>query len=98
MNRPLDEQYDTQKEVELDPCGAHEAIQTLADRLRDMRALAKKAIELIPPTYPERGPFLDRWEQLSPWEGPGETCHHYSPDPMLMGDCRICGHTREAHE
>lgn len=38
MARPLDEQYDTQMEVERDPCGAWQAIQSLAaesDRLRD---------------------------------------------------------------
>lgn len=32
------------------------------------------------------------------WNGPGEKRHDYSPDPMNMGDCSICGHTREAHE
>lgn len=33
-----------------------------------------------------------------PKTGPGERPHTYNPDPMMMGDCRICGHTREAHE
>lgn len=32
------------------------------------------------------------------WNGPGENPHAYSPDYMAMGDCRICGHTRAAHE
>ena len=31
------------------------------------------------------------------WNGPGETQHIYTPDYMAMGDCRICGHTYEAH-
>ena len=31
------------------------------------------------------------------WPGPGERPHTYSPDYMAMGDCRICGHTRDAH-
>ena len=31
------------------------------------------------------------------WKGPGEKPHEYSPDYMAMGDCRICGHTYEAH-
>ncbi len=31
------------------------------------------------------------------WFGPGEFTHRYNPDPMLMGDCRVCGHTRAAH-
>lgn len=29
--------------------------------------------------------------------GPGESPHQYSPDPMMMGDCSICGHTAAAH-
>jgi len=32
------------------------------------------------------------------WNGPGTEPHTYSPDAMMMGDCRVCGHTREAHE
>lgn len=32
-----------------------------------------------------------------PCDGPGETPHQYSPNPMLMGDCDICGHTAAAH-
>lgn len=32
-----------------------------------------------------------------PYDGPGETPHQYSPNPMLMGDCDICGHTEAAH-
>ena len=32
------------------------------------------------------------------WTGPGEKPHRYSPDPMMMGDCRICGHTASAHD
>lgn len=32
------------------------------------------------------------------WKGPGEKPHTYSPDIMAMGDCRICGHTYEAHQ
>lgn len=35
---------------------------------------------------------------LRGWNGPGEKPHTYSPDYMAMGDCRICGHTREAHD
>ena len=31
------------------------------------------------------------------WKGPGEKPHVYSPDYMAMGDCRVCGHVREAH-
>ena len=34
----------------------------------------------------------------SVWKGPGETPHRYSPDYMSQGDCRVCGHTREAHQ
>lgn len=36
--RPLDEQYDTQMEVERDPCGAWMAIQSLAARLEKAEA------------------------------------------------------------
>lgn len=32
------------------------------------------------------------------WEGPGEKPHLYFPDYMAMGDCRICGHVRDAHD
>ena len=32
------------------------------------------------------------------WPGPGEKPHKYSPDPMMMGDCGVCGHTRSAHD
>ena len=42
VERHLDEQYDTQMEVERDPCGAWQAIETLAaerDALRDRLAL-----------------------------------------------------------
>lgn len=31
------------------------------------------------------------------WEGPGSEEHEYSPDYQAMGDCRVCGHTYEAH-
>ena len=37
-------------------------------------------------------------EAASTWKGPGETPHRYSPDYMAQGDCKICGHTREAHQ
>ncbi|MFO1209714.1 MAG: hypothetical protein U1E40_10885 [Amaricoccus sp.] len=35
------------------------------------------------------------------WDGPGERDdelkpHHYSPDYQAMGDCRVCGRTRDA--
>jgi hypothetical protein len=33
-----------------------------------------------------------------PWNGPGEKPHQYNPDPMMMGDCRVCGHTWQAHQ
>lgn len=36
--------------------------------------------------------------QETEWLGPGETPHLYSPDYMLMGDCRHCGHVRDAHD
>lgn len=36
-------------------------------------------------------------QDLVAWNGPGEKPHEYSPDYMAMGDCRICGHTRDAH-
>jgi hypothetical protein len=32
------------------------------------------------------------------YAGPGESPHVYSPDIMAQGDCRICGHTAQAHE
>lgn len=41
---------------------------------------------------------LTQPEPAPEWTGPGETPHTYSPDYMAMGDCRICGHTRGAHE
>jgi hypothetical protein len=37
-SRPLDEQFDTQMEVERNPCGAWQAIQTLADRIEALEA------------------------------------------------------------
>lgn len=46
------------------------------------------------------GGQLDQDEQLKAlfeWKGPGESPHNYSPDHEAMGDCRICGHTYEAH-
>ena len=39
-----------------------------------------------------------RAQVASMWKGPGETPHRYSPDYMSQGDCRVCGHTREAHQ
>ena len=39
-----------------------------------------------------------RAEAHPTWNGPGEKPHAYSPDYMAMGDCRICGHTREAYD
>jgi len=52
--RPLDEQYDTQMDVERNPCGAWQAIQTLAaenaalrtenDRLRGALAIYRDAV------------------------------------------------------
>lgn len=32
------------------------------------------------------------------YTGPGEKPHRYSPDIMAQGDCRVCGHTKEAHQ
>lgn len=32
------------------------------------------------------------------WKGPGEAPHIYTPDYQAMGDCRICGHVRDAHD
>lgn len=45
---------------------------------------------------------LDAFMEANPlpeeaWPGPGDKPHDYSPDYMAMGDCRICGHTEEAH-
>jgi hypothetical protein len=37
-SRPLDEQYDTQMEVERDPCGAYMAIQSLTARAEEAEA------------------------------------------------------------
>lgn len=45
-SRPLDEQYDTQMEVERDPCGAFMAIQTLlarAEKAEAERDIARRA-------------------------------------------------------
>lgn len=39
----------------------------------------------------------DKIAGAAEWLGPGEIAHRYNPDPMLMGDCRVCGHTRDAH-
>ena len=39
----------------------------------------------------------EKLKDLFEWKGPGESPHSYSPDPMAMGDCQICGHTYEAH-
>lgn len=49
-----------------------------------------EAIRAIAPT--------DVLAAASAWKGPGETPHRYSPDYMSQGDCRVCGHTREAHQ
>ena len=35
--------------------------------------------------------------EVAIWKGPGEYPHHYSPDIMAQGDCRICGHTARSH-
>lgn len=37
-------------------------------------------------------------EKAEEWKGPGEKPHQYNPDPMMTGDCRVCGHTWEAHQ
>jgi hypothetical protein len=36
--------------------------------------------------------------EAAAWTGPGDKPHAYSPGPMEMGDCQVCGHTREAHQ
>jgi hypothetical protein len=40
---------------------------------------------------------INRMEAAA-WTGPGDKPHEYHPDLMAMGDCSVCGHTREAHE
>ena len=56
--------------------------------------------EIFVATYEPVG-YIDPAEVLeaaSMWKGPGETPHRYSPDYMAQGDCRVCGHHREAHQ
>ncbi|VDS07531.1 hypothetical protein PARHAE_00708 [Paracoccus haematequi] len=56
----------------------------------DSDSLLNGIMALIPAPAPaEQDPVA--------WNGPGEKPHEYSPDYMAMGDCRICGHTRDAH-
>jgi hypothetical protein len=43
VKRPLDEQFDTMMEVQRNPCGAWQAIQTLTEQLEAARADAKEA-------------------------------------------------------
>jgi hypothetical protein len=38
LKRPLDEVFDTQREVERNPCGAWQAIQSQADRIEKLEA------------------------------------------------------------
>lgn len=43
VKRPLDEEFDTMMEVQRNPCGAWQAIQTLTEQLEAARADAKEA-------------------------------------------------------
>lgn len=36
-------------------------------------------------------------QEPTAYKGPGTQPHEYSPDIMAMGDCRVCGHTYDAH-
>lgn len=45
----------------------------------------------------ERGNAQRRAQYFGEWKGPGGQRHRYSPDIMAQGDCRVCGHTYEAH-
>jgi chromosome segregation ATPase len=47
MEAPLDEVFDTQREVERNPCGAWQAIQTLAARLAEVERELAAARELV---------------------------------------------------
>jgi phosphoribosyl-ATP pyrophosphohydrolase len=45
--QPLDEKYDTQMEVEQDPCGAHIAIQSQAAKIAELEEYAREATKTI---------------------------------------------------
>jgi hypothetical protein len=47
LKRPLDEVFDTQREVERNPCGAWQAIQSQADRIEKLEAKLAKAVEAL---------------------------------------------------
>jgi hypothetical protein len=47
LKRPLDEVFDTQREVERNPCGAWQAIQSQADRIEELEARLAKAVEAL---------------------------------------------------
>lgn len=47
IKRPLDEEFDTMMEVERNPHGAWEAIQSQADRIEALKARLAKAVEAL---------------------------------------------------
>jgi hypothetical protein len=47
VKRPLDEVFDTQREVERNPCGAWQAIQSQANRIEELEAKLAKAVEAL---------------------------------------------------
>jgi hypothetical protein len=66
---PLDEQFDTQMEVERDPCGAWQAIQTLSAQLQEALDRADRAEKLQEEALAERDEMhkqnLDLCRQIS---------------------------------
>jgi hypothetical protein len=72
MEAPLDEVFDTQLEVERNPCGAWEAIQTLAAQLaeakreRDEATLVLAHLERCAQVVSERGAVTGpQWARLT---------------------------------
>ena len=72
--------------------GVAEALREAADMI-DKRHRG----ELPDHIKSEDGNAIRDMIEAKAWKGPGEKPHAYSPDYMAMGDCRICGHTRDAH-
>jgi hypothetical protein len=95
VKRPLDEEFDTMMEVQRDPYGAWQAIQTLTEQLEAARADAKEAEAYAEELEKER----DHWQDVAGREGVCMTCRgpRGAPEPYGCSDCFNTGYCGEWH-
>lgn len=76
------------------------ATDAVAEALREAAEMIDKRHRGSLPDHikSEDGNAIRAMIEAKAWKGPGEKPHAYSPDYMAMGDCSVCGHTRDAHD